>query len=265
MSGTDLASRLAARGVSQGGPDVFSLLDRQRPQIELALPRASGLTAERFARIVATEIRRTPALLECEPVTVVAGVMLGAQLGLEPGVLGQFYLVPFGDSRTGTKVATFILGYKGMISLAYRSRGLLSLTAREVCEVDQFEYSFGLEDHLRHRPAASDRGPLTHVYAVAQLRGGGRSLVVLSREEVDRSRARSRGAKAASSPWQTDEAAMWRKTAVRRLFPYLPLATDAARGAAADDSVAREIVPDVASTVDVSAVEVGSGGGQEQG
>lgn len=239
-----IANRIEA--AAQGG-GLVQLLDRQRPAIEAALPRATGLTPERFSRMVLTELRRTPALAACEPVTILAGLMLGAQLGLEPGPLGHFWLVPFREK--GTQVAQFLLGYRGMVTLAYRSRQVLSIVAREVREADEWAYSYGLEDHLRHRPAEGDRGALTHAYAVCVTRGNGRLLTVLSREDVAARRARSRAAESGKSPWQTDEAAMWRKSAVRALWPYLPLATDVARAEAADEAVATEIAPSVIDTL----------------
>ena len=52
-------------------------------QMALALPKS--LTPERLTRIVMSECRKTPALLNCSPASFYGCVLQCAQLGLEPG------------------------------------------------------------------------------------------------------------------------------------------------------------------------------------
>lgn len=104
-----------------------------KKQLAAALPK--HLTADRMARIAATEIRKNPELLRTTPESFMGAVMQGAQLGIELGsALGQAYLVPYGDT------CQFILGYRGMIDLARRSGQVLSLNAYVVHERDDFSY-----------------------------------------------------------------------------------------------------------------------------
>lgn len=253
---SDLAGRI--QGAAQGGAgrSVFDLLDRQKDQIAVALPRASGLTPERFSRIVATEIRRTPALAACDPMSIIAGSMLGAQLGLEAGPLGHFYLVPFKEH--GVPQAVFILGYKGMIALAWRGRQLASIVAREVYERDEFEYEYGVSERIRHKPATGERGAPTVYYGVAHFKSGGHLIHVMERAEVEKFRARSRARD--KGPWVTDYDAMAKKTVIRRMWSYLPMSSEAARAAAADESVATDLSADMLGAVEAQAEEVESGG-----
>lgn len=91
------------------------LSDQFKKQLALAVPK--HLNADRMARIAATEVRKNKALLNTEPTSFLGSVMQAAQLGLEPGsALGQAYLVPYGNQ------CQLIIGYKGMIDLARRSR-----------------------------------------------------------------------------------------------------------------------------------------------
>ena len=78
--------------------------------------------------------------------------MQAVQLGLEPGLLGHCYILPY------KREATFIIGYKGMIDLARRSGHIQSIYAHAVHENDEFEYELGLHPKLEHKPSHGDRG-----------------------------------------------------------------------------------------------------------
>jgi recombination protein RecT len=158
-------------------PDVLE-------QIALALP--SHITAERIARVALTEVRRNPKLAQCDPVSFLGALMQSAQLGLELGNnLGHAYLVPFFNKRAGYYEAQLIPGYRGLIDLARRSGQIVSISARVVYENDDFEYRYGLDEELWHKPARTNRGEMIYAYAVAKLKDGGSQFEVMSREEID--------------------------------------------------------------------------------
>lgn len=225
-SANDVKNKLEKKQQAPQG-SVAGLIEQLRPQIERALPQS--MSADRFARIVLTTLRTSPGLAKCDPQSLMAACMLSAQLGLEPGPLGHAYFVPFG------REVTFIIGYRGMLDLARRSGEIKSIEAREVCENDRFEYEFGLEPKLKHVPATGDRGKATHYYGIAKFADGSHYFEVLSKDDVDSYRKRSRAGD--RGPWQTDYTAMARKTVIRRMAPYLPLSADAARAVASDEGV----------------------------
>ena len=191
------------------------MLEQMKPQIEKTLPK--WITPDRMLRVVLTELRTTPKLAQCDTKSVLASVMQCAQLGLEPGgVLGHAYMIPY---KTTCQV---IIGYKGLIDLARRSGEIISISARVVHKEDHFEYSYGLKDKLEHTPAHGDRGEPIYVYAVASLRGGGHAYEVMTVEDVNKIRDNVRYL-GKDSPWKTYWGEMARKTAIRRLFKYLPV------------------------------------------
>lgn len=201
---------------------VRSALEKLKPQLAMALPR--HLTPDRLLRVTMTAVQQTPKLLECDRTSLYAAVLTCAQLGLEPdGVLGQAYLVPFKGK------VQFIPGYRGLITLARNSGDISSIQAHEVCEHDDFDYAYGLEERLHHRPAEGDRGEITHFYAYAKFKDGGHIFEVMTRAEVEKVRDNSEGYKAfkaghiKSNPWDSDFVPMGRKTLVRRIAKYLPL------------------------------------------
>lgn len=204
-------------------------------QMALALPKS--MTAERLTRIVMTECRKVPALMQCNQESFFGAVLQCAQLGLEPGsALGHCYLLPFGNgkSRDGRPNCQLIIGYRGMIDLARRSGQIVSINAHCVHEADEFEYELGLHPDIHHRPSPlAERGPVTYVYAVAVLKGGGVQFEVMSRAEIEAVRAQSKAGK--SGPWVTHWDEMARKTVVRKLFKYLPVSIEAVRAVEIDE------------------------------
>lgn len=192
-----------------------------------ALP--TGISQERFARIALTELSKNPDLERCSPQSFLGAVMTAAQLGLEFGPVGHAYLVPFKGK------VTLIVGYKGYIDLARRSGKLQSIVARPVHENDVFEFEYGTSEHLTHKPALTNRGPVIAYYGVALLADGGQVIHVMSPEDVNAFRGRSMASK--NGPWVTDYDAMACKTVIRRMTPWLPMSVEAAQAVESDETV----------------------------
>lgn len=230
-----------------GANDDFRvLLERQKPEIARALT-GTALDPERFTRIALTTIKQSRGLMACRPQSVLGALMTCAQLGLEPGPLGEAWLVPYKD------VCTFIPGYRGLIKLAWQSEKLRHIDAHVVNDGDDFDYAYGLEPFLRHKPTRGKRGEITDVYACATFHGGGSAFVVLSVEDVEGFRNRSAAERAGKdSPWKTDWDAMAKKTAIRQLAKFLPMSTGLSRALVAEGTVrtsVTETVEEVAGTV----------------
>lgn len=206
------SQKLAARAAAPDdraptGPTIFDLVEKQKPALARALPR--HLDADRLTRIIVTEVRRNPKLLQCDPQSLLGACMQAAQLGLEPGPLGLAYLVPYWNNKTRSYDIQFQLGYRGMLELARRSGQIRSIVAREVCANDTFEFEYGLDERLVHKPALADRGEVVAYYGVAHLTDGGHVVHVMSRDDIDKYRARSKAGN--GGPWVTDYDAMARK------------------------------------------------------
>ncbi len=213
--------------------NIRALLEKSKGQIAMALPK--HLNADRIVRVAMTSVQRTPELLKCDPISLVAAVIQSSQLGLEPdGILGHAYLIPFNNTKKGRMEVQFIPGYKGLIDLARRSGQVVSIGAHVVFENEPFKLIYGYDEKLDHEPLPpSKRGARKGVYAAARLKDGSLHFEWLWAEEVEdiknQSKARNFG------PWKTHEDEMWRKTAIRRLAKYLPLSVEFAKAAAADE------------------------------
>lgn len=195
-------------------PNLSQLVEQMRPEIARALPK--HMDADRIARLALTALRQTPALTRCSPQSFLGALLTASALGLEPGVDGEAYLVPYGTE------CTFIPGFKGYAKLFFQHPLARHLDAQAVHENDQFEYELGLDPYLRHKPARGDRGKVTEFYAVASLTTGAKFFVVLTPEEVAEIRGASgkrRASVADPQHW------MSRKTCLRQLFKLIPKST----------------------------------------
>ena len=249
MSTTDVlksqvAPAAAQTAVVQAAKNPTTLLGMIRQpnfQKQMALAMPKSMTPDRLTRIVMTECRKTPALLKCAPESFYGVVLQCAALGLEPGsALGHCYLLPFGNGKDkqGRPNAQLIIGYRGMIDLARRSGQIVSLQAYCVHEQDTFNYKLGLDPDIEHIPASvADRGKVTHVYAVAKLKGGGVQFEVMSRTEIEKVRTSSKAGN--SGPWSSHWEEMAKKTVIRRLFKYLPVSIEAVRAVEIDEKTDR--------------------------
>ena len=210
---------------------IAGLLDQMKGEIARCLPK--HLTPERITRIALTELRKVPKLQECDPMSFIAAIMQAAQLGLEPGILGSCYLIPFFNSKLGKYECTFMPGYRGFLDLARRSGQIISLVARAVYTNDDFNYQYGLEEKLYHKPTMDNRGELIAVYAVALLKDGGRQFEVMSRAEIDAIRKMSKSK--SGNVWESHYEEMAKKTAVRRLFKWLPCSVEIQKAVSLDE------------------------------
>jgi recombination protein RecT len=220
-------------------------LEKQKGQLALALPR--HLTPERLIRVVLTECIRSvqharpgaPTLLDCTMESFAGAVLQVAQLGLEPGVLGQAYLIPFRNPKRGTVEAQLICGYKGLLALARRSGQIVSIDPVVVHAKDTYRVKRGTAPAIVHEPyrpkgEEDDAGPAVAYYAIAFLRGGGVQFESMWRREVESHRQRYSRA-SDDGPWATNFDEMALKTVLRRLCKWLPLTIEAQTAVALDE------------------------------
>lgn len=201
-------------------------LKAYQDQIAKALP--SVITPERFVRMAMTAQSSNKMLHDCDPISFIGAALTAAQLGLEPNTpLGQAYLIPYRNNKKGIIECQFQIGYKGLLDLANRSGLLKSVSAQVVYENDEFEFEYGLEPKLKHKPAMGDRGAAAWVYAVYHLTNGGYNFEVASIDDIKKfAKAKSKAYN--SGPWQTDFEAMAKKTVLKRVLKYAPLKSEVA-------------------------------------
>lgn len=213
------------------------------PEIKKALPTV--LTPERFTRIALSALNNTPALQQCTPMSFLAALMNAAQLGLEPNTpLGQAYLIPY--KNKGEMQVQFQIGYKGLIDLAYRNGQMQTIQANTVYENDYFEYEYGLDPKLIHRPAICDRGEPVFFYGLFRTVNGGYGFSVMSKADMDTyAKTYSKAFASDYSPWKSNYEDMAKKTVIKQALKYAPIRTDLQRALSTDESIKKEISDDM--------------------
>ncbi len=217
--------------------DVSTLLSAYKLQIAQAIPK--HLTAERVIQLATTVIARNQEIKACTPQSVIGAVMNAAMLGLDiTPQFGQAYFVPRNNSKINAKECTFMVGYRGWVQLFRRSGEISTIYAEVVREGDEFTVEYGLENNLVHKPNLTKRGKLIAVYAVVKYKDGGYNFSVLTEADVLARKRRSQAVQnGKSSPWDTDPEAMWKKSAIRSLIPYVPASVEMLKAAVTDGAV----------------------------
>ncbi|HLR43060.1 MAG TPA: recombination protein RecT [Pseudogracilibacillus sp.] len=219
---------------------IEDYLKQMAPAMSQALPK--HMDVDRLMRLTMTTIRTTPELRNADMGSLLGGVMQAAQLGLEPGLLGQCYLLPFKNNKKGITEVTFIIGYKGMIDLARRSGHIQSIYAHAVYENDDFEYELGLNPTLKHTPSMeSDKGAFIGSYAVAHFKDGGYQMEFMPKAEIEKRRNASPGGRSKFSPWNNYYEEMANKTVIRHMWKYLPISVEVQQAVAHDEGTGRDI------------------------
>jgi recombination protein RecT len=191
-------------------------MDKLKPQLSLALPK--HMNADRMARLALTAFSSNPDLQACSPQSIAASIMTAAQLGLEPGINGQGYLIPY----KGT--CTFVPGWKGLTDLVSRS-GRATVWTGVVRDGDHFEYQLGDSPFCRHIPGDDDSGDWTHVYAIGRVKDSSMPVIeVWSRRKVDRHLAQYNkvGSRHYAAKDDNNFEMYGRKVALLQVLKYMP-------------------------------------------
>lgn len=209
---------------------VTAVLQPYALAIANALP--NGGKPDRIIQTAVFQITSNPALANCTAKSVIGCVLNSCLLGVNPA-LRQCWYIPYGDQ------ATFQLSYTGLISLARRSGMVLDVYAQVVRRKDRFDVVYGTERKIVHIPDLTDASEdFTAVYAVIKYTNGGTEFAVMTADQVEKRRLKSRNQKGApSGVWSEWKEEMWKKTALRYLLKTAPLSDEQAAAIATDGAI----------------------------
>lgn len=218
---------------------IPEMVKAMMPEIKRALP--SVITPERFTRIVLSALNNNQELQQCTPLSFITAILNAAQLGLEPNSpLGQAYLIPY--KNKGLLECQFQIGYKGLIDLAYRNGMMQTIQSQCVYENDYFEYEYGLNPKLIHKPAPTDRGEPIYFYGLFKTVNGGYGFSVMSKQDIDEfAKIYSKGIASSYSPWKTAYEDMAKKTVIKQALKYAPIKTEFKRALSTDETIKNSI------------------------
>lgn len=184
-----------------------------------------GKNSDMFITSIVSAVSTNKDLQACEQYSILSCALLGTSLNLSPSPqLGQYYLVPYRDNKSGTTRAQFILGYKGYIQLAirsgmYRKLNVLAIKEGELIKYDPLneEIEVNLIDDEIKRENAKTIG----YYAMFEYTNGFRKAIYWSRAKMEKhasTYSKGYAAKKGYTFWEKDFDAMAFKTMLRHLI-----------------------------------------------
>lgn len=215
--GNSLAKRQQKTGLT-----AYLTNDAVKNQINNVI---GGKNGERFISSIVSAVQVNPALQECTNPSILSAALLGESLKLSPSPqLGQYYMVPFTNTKKGCKEAQFQLGYKGYIQLAirsgqYKKLNVLAIKEGELVRFDPLneEIEVNLIDDEEERETAQTIG----YYAMFEYTNGFRKAMYWSRKKMEAHALKySSGyrVKKGYTFWEKDFDSMAYKTMLRQLI-----------------------------------------------
>lgn len=204
-------------------------MQKLKPQMALALPK--HMNADRMTRLALTAFSSDHNMQACSFRSIASSLMTAGALGLEPGVNGACYLIPY----KGT--CTLVPGWKGLVDLVSRS-GRATVWTGAVFEGDEFEYALGDRPFVMHRPGdETDPDKLTHVYAIGRVNGSDFPVIeVWSMRKVWKHR--DKGNKQGTKHYSYRHPEMYaRKIPLLQVLKYMPSSIEVANAVAISDAV----------------------------
>ena len=178
--GNSLANRPKKMGMT-----AYLTTDAVKKQINSVV---GGKNGTRFISSIVSAVQTTPALQECTNPSILSAALLGEALNLSPSPqLGQFYMVPYNNRKTGQKEAQFQLGYKGYLQLAERSGYYKKLNVLEIKEGELIRYDpleEEIEVDLIEDDVIREETPTVGYYAMFEYANGFRKTMYWSKKKM---------------------------------------------------------------------------------
>lgn len=215
-------SLVKSQGQQKLGIAAYLTRDAVKNQINSIV---GGKDGQRFISAIVSAVNANPALQECTNQSILSGALLGESLKLSPSpVMGNYYLVPYKDNKTGTTVAQFQMGYKGYIQLAirsgyYKKLNVLAIKEGELVRFDPLneEIEVNLIEDEEEREKAETIGYFaTYTY----MNGFKKSIYWSKKKMIAHAERYSAGyrKKSGHTFWEKDFDAMAYKTMLRQLI-----------------------------------------------
>ena len=184
--------------------------------IKAGLWEGGSLEVARVQLSVRRQVANSKDLRKCTPESIARAALDAYSAGLMPDGR-EGYLIPRWNKHIKAFEAHFLSSWRGEQAIACEEGGYRVVTAEVVREDEiaerRFTWKSGIEPTLNHEPLLNAKGAIVAAYSVGFPKDGGPPVFSVADSE-DLRAARETG----GPVWKTHEAAMCRKTAVRRLI-----------------------------------------------
>lgn len=219
----------------------------QRDDVKNKFTEILGKRGNAYCSSVLTLVNQSDKLKACKPESVYMCALMAATLDLSinPSI-GSAYIIPYNG------VATFQIGYKGIIQLAQRSGVFKTIDAKPVFEgqIIQDDETFG-GNKIQWSAKTSDK--IIGYAGYFSLLNGFEKISYMSLADIE-AHGRKFSKTYNSGPWKTDFEAMAMKTVLKLLLgKYAPLSVEMQMAQIADQSTIKDV-----DTLEVDYVDEGN-------
>lgn len=182
-----------------------------------------------FIASIVSAVQANKSLAECTNSSIFSAALLGESLKLSPSPqLGQFYIVPFKDRKTGISEAQFQLGAKGYKQLAVRSGQYKKIVTSVIKQGELKSFNPITEEYVFDPvtdPEVREKLPVIGYYASFTLINGFQKELYWSKEKMmEHAKRYSQGYRSDCQKgtsytfWSKDFDGMAEKTMIRQLI-----------------------------------------------
>lgn len=171
--------------------------------------------APQYLSSIITLVNNDDMLKKADPYSVITSAMIAATLDLPiEKNLGFAYIIPYYDKNTKGQIASFQLGYKGLIQLALRTSQYKAINVTEIFEGELQEFN-RLTEKLVIDQEQKLSEKVTGYAAYFELLNGFKKYVYWTTEQVDAHRNKfSKG----GNVWRDNYDAMAKKTVIKNML-----------------------------------------------
>lgn len=198
---------------------IYELCNTRREKL-LPFLNNNTLQFEKLARSFAWEINTNDKLKCCSKLSMINAFYKCCEYRLDPASsIGHAWLIPY----KGT--VDLQIGYRGWLKLLFNSPLVANVYSYPVYENDEFYYELGMNPNIKHIPSKEPKEleKLIATYGVVKLKNGEAQIRVCFKDEIEESKAASRGSHKPDSPWRNHYEAMAMVVPIRKMGKNLGL------------------------------------------
>ncbi len=171
--------------------------------------------APQYLSSIITLVNNDDMLKKADPYSVITSAMIAATLDLPiEKNLGFAYIIPYYDKNTKGQIASFQLGYKGLIQLALRTSQYKAINVTEIYEGELQEFN-RLTEYLEIDQGKKLSNKVTGYAAYFELLNGFKKYVYWTADEIEGHKQKfSKG----GNVWRDNYDAMAKKTVIKNML-----------------------------------------------
>lgn len=142
----------------------------------------------RFVSNIVSAVQANPVLQECSNQSILSCALIAHSLNLSPSPqMGQIYMIPFNNKKTGQTEAQIQIGYKAYIQMAIRSGYYTKLNVVDIKEGELIKYdplNEEIEVKLIENDLERENAETTGYFAMFEYANGFKKTIYWSKEKM---------------------------------------------------------------------------------